>query len=424
MRDNPAQNGREMEVAADWVERLRAELVGNILPFWIEHAIDRTNGGFHGTIASDLTVHRESERSSVVNTRILWTYSAASRLLDAAYWDTAEWAFDAVTGSFWDHELGGLYWMTDCRGRSVSTRKQTYGQAFGIYAFAEYYRATGSGAALDLAKRLFRLLEEHCYDPVFMGYIEARDRGWQKLDDLRLSDRDLNCPKSMNTHLHVLEAYANLMRVWRDPLLVERQGELIRTMMDRIVDASTGHQKMFFDERWNSLSDHVSFGHDIETSWLLVEAAEVLGDAALIARAKKLALLLTETALKEGLDTDGSMFFEADGSGTILDPTKHWWVQAEAVVGFYNAYQIGGDERFLTASRRVWDYIEKKVVDRKHGEWHARLSRDGVPLTEADDPEAHLVGPWKCPYHNARVCFEMLERLTHTEETRHEIRPL
>jgi mannobiose 2-epimerase len=220
----------------------------------------------------------------------------------------------------------------------------------------------------------------------------------------------------MNTHLHVLEAYTNLIRVWPDPGLISRQRELLEIMMDHIVDGGTGHFKLFFDMQWNPLSRNVSFGHDIEGSWLLVEAAQVLGDPVLLARARKLAVSMAISVAEQGLDRDGSVFFEADGDGLIIDAKKHWWVQAEAVIGFYNAWQITHEVRFREASRRAWDYIEGHVVDRVHGEWHAKLTREGVPLTEAEDPEACLAGPWKCPYHNARVCYEMLERLAYTEK--------
>jgi mannobiose 2-epimerase len=228
---------------------------------------------------------------------------------------------------------------------------------------------------------------------------------------MRLSEKDLNSPKSMNTHLHVMEAYTNLLRVWRDPALEAKQAELLTLTMDRVIDASTGHFKLFFDKRWKSLSDHVSFGHDIEGSWLVVEAAEALGNAGLLERARKLAVIMAQAVYEQGLDRDGSLFYEADAKGKLIDPKKHWWAQAEAVVGFYNAYQISGEARFLEAARRAWNYILAKVVDKAHGEWHAKLTPEGVPLTAKEDSDAYLAGPWKCPYHNARVCYEMIERL-------------
>jgi mannobiose 2-epimerase len=346
-----------------------------------------------------------------VNARILWTYAAAARRIGPVWRETADWAFAYVTGRFWDAGKGGIFWSVDAGGAPLDTRKQTYSQAFALYALAEYYRLTGEPKALELARRIYELIERHCCDPVHGGYIEALDRDWHPLADMRLSDKDLNCPKSMNTHLHVLEGYTNLLRVWPDDGLRARQKALLETMLERIVDTQSGHFKLFFDMEWTSLSDHVSFGHDIEGSWLLTEAAELVGDPALSARARAVAARMAEACLAEGLDGDGSMLFEAGGNGRILDAGKHWWVQAEAVIGFYNAFTLTGDDRFREAAMRVWDYIERHVVDRVHGEWHAKLTRDGVPVRGSDDADAVLVGPWKCPYHNARVCYEMLDRL-------------
>jgi mannobiose 2-epimerase len=391
--------------------------VGNILPFWPRHALDHSRGGFFGEISEDLVVRAEAPRTSVVNTRILWTYATAARLIGPQWRATADWAFDYIVRHFWDGDADGLYWWVDADGRPLATRKQIYAQAFGIYALSEYYRLTGNPKALEMGKALYALIEQHGFDPVHGGYIEARDRTWQPLADMRLSDKDLNSPKSMNTHLHVLEGYTNLLRVWPDETLRARQKALIETMLDHIVDHDTGHFRLFFDQRWQSLSDHVSFGHDIEGSWLLVEAAEVVGDLGLLAQVRTVARKMAQACLDQGVDADGSMLFEADGNGTLVDTTKHWWVQAEAVVGFYNAFEITGEEAFRTASRRAWDYIETHVVDHKHGEWHAKLTRDGVLLHESEDADAVLVGPWKCPYHNARVCYEMLTRLGNEKET-------
>jgi mannobiose 2-epimerase len=395
----------------DWAARIEKELRENILPFWMRYAVDRENGGFYGKIDCEGHIDREAPRASVIHSRILWTFSAACRLVDVEYRATADWAYDYIVKKFWDAEYGGVYWMLDHQGNALSGRKQIYAQAFAAYGMAEYYRATGKPEAREFAQRLFRLIEDHSHDAVWKGYLEARGRDWSALDDLRLSEKDLNCPKSMNTHLHVMEAYTNLLRVWRDPELVARQKELLEVTMDRIVDNTTGHFKLFFDNQWNSLNDRVSFGHDIEGSWLILEAAEVLGGAALADRARKLAVRMAQTVYDEGLDKDGSLFYEADSQGAMTDPNKHWWAQAEAVVGFYNAYQLSGQEHFLNQAYRVWEYIEEKIVDKVHGEWHAKLSPQGVSYLEKEDPDACLAGPWKCPYHNSRVCYEMMERL-------------
>jgi cellobiose epimerase len=394
-----------------WRARIEKELIGDILPFWMRHAVDRENGGFYGAISNDLVIDKEAPRAAVINTRILWTFSAACRLYGPAYRETADHAWDYIRRCFWDAQYDGLYWMVDYLGHPISDRKQIYAQAFAIYALAEYFRATGSAESLKQAKQLYGLIETKSHDAVHGGYLEACSREWGALDDLRLSEKDLNSPKSMNTHLHVMEAYTNLLRAWPDAALRASQKALLEVTLDHIVDETAGHFRLFFDKRWNSLTGHVSFGHDIEGSWLIYEAAQVLGDEALLGRARKLAVRMAQTAYDEGLDRDGSLFYEADAHGVLVDPNKHWWAQAEAVVGFFNAYQLCGEEHFLTAALRAWVYIEERIVNREHGEWYAKLTPKGRPYTAEEDSDACLVGPWKCPYHNSRVCFEMIERL-------------
>jgi mannobiose 2-epimerase len=398
-----------------WAARFERELTGNILLYWQSNAEDVAHGGFHGRIHTNGRVDEKAPRTAVVHARALWTFSAAARLAGPSYRDTAVRAYRYLTTKFCDPECGGVYWMLDHQGNPVADRKQTYAQAFAIYGLTEYYRATSDAEALSHAQALYNLIEKHSRDSARGGYLEALSRDWQPLEDMRLSEKDLNCPFSMNTHLHVMEAYTNLLRVWRDPGLEAAQRALIELMLDRIFDSGTGHFRLFFDGDWNPLSDHASFGHDIEGSWLLVEAAGVLGDAALIGRARNAALQMAAAVHKDGLDKDGGgLFYERNGQGMLVDPNKHWWAQAEAVVGFYNAYQLSGEDRFLDASLHVWDYIDKYMVDRAHGEWYAKLKRNGTPYTEWEDPDACLVGPWKCPYHNSRLCLEMMERLTRT----------
>ena len=392
--------------------RFRVELEDNILAFWIRHTVDREHGGFYGAIHSGLRVDKRAPRSAVVNARILWTFSAAARLLgNTQYREIADRAWDYIIHRFWDKENGGVYWMLDYKGKPISDRKQVYAQAFIIYAMAEYFRASGKVESLDRAKLLFNLIEKHSRDPVFKGYLEARSRNWGALEDMRLSEKDMNSPKSMNTHLHVMEAYTNLLRVWRNSELAACQNDLLEVTMDRIVDSRTGHFQMFFDRQWNSMSDHVSFGHDIEGSWLIYEAAEVLGDPVLVAVARNVSLQMADAVYKEGLDKDGSIFYERNSKGEFVDPNKHWWAQAEAVVGFYNAFQLTRDERYREAAEQAWDYIDARIIDREHGEWRAKLHPDGTPWQESEDADACLVGPWKCPYHNGRMCMEMIERL-------------
>jgi mannobiose 2-epimerase len=389
--------------------QLEQELVGNILPFWIEHAVDHELGGFYGAVTNDLQVHNHVPRSAILCARVLWTYARAyTRFGDAAYLEMARWAYLALTGAFWDREFGGVYWTVDARGQPVMDRKHHYAQAFAIYGLCAYFEATGEAQSLEHAKALFRLLEEYAYDPAHGGYIEGSSREWQALQDMRLSDRDLNCDKSTNTMLHILEAYTQLARLWAP--VREPHRALIVDFLQRIVHPDGTHFRLFFDNTWRSLLDHVSYGHDIEGSWLLVEAAQVRGDRELLDQARTVALSMAEAVYRHGIDADGGLFYEAGPQG-IVDDQKSWWVQAEAMVGFANAYQLSGQEHFLKAALHSWAYIRAHHVDRTHGGWFKVLLRDGTP-----DPERYKVGPWECPYHHSRACMEMMDRLEGVKE--------
>ena len=387
-------------------KQLKKELTENILPFWMKYAVDKTNGGFYGALMDDLIIHNEVPRSAILCARILWTYAAAYRKLRREeYLSMANWAYDYLRLVFWDPEYGGLYWTVDAAGQPLLDRKHHYAQAFAIYGLSEYYRASQQPESLVLAQRLFQLLEKHAYDPVYGGYIEGSSRQWQALTDMRLSERDLNCHKSMNTMLHVLEAYTNLLRVWQDVGLYARHKALIETFLKHIVDHSMGHFKLFFDESWNSLLPNISYGHDIEGSWLLCEAAEVQADPLLLGQVHETAIRIAAAVYDDGLEPDGSLPYEAGPQG-LVDSAKSWWVQAEAMVGFYNAWQLSGQARFAGAAWRSWNYIQDRLIDRTHGDWFKSLSRAGTP-----DHSRYKVGPWECPYHHSRACFEMLDRL-------------
>jgi mannobiose 2-epimerase len=385
---------------------MKEELTGNILPFWIRHAVDKDNGGFYGAVTNDLQVRNEVPRSSILCARILWAYAAAYRTFGSEeYLIMARWALNYLTRVFQDAEFGGIYWQVDTQGKPVRDRKHHYAQAFAIYGLSEFQRATGDPQSLAFAQNLFRLLEQHACDPVNGGYLEGSSREWGALADMRLSDKEPDCRKSMNTLLHMLEGYSNLLRVWDDAELRERHRDLLRIFQQHVVDPQTRHFRLFFDDRWTSLSHAESYGHDIEGSWLLWEAAELQGETALTTGLRETVVGIADAVLRDGLDEDGSVLGEGGPNG-LTDTNKSWWSQIEGMVGFYNAYQLSGDARFAEAAGRCWEYIQNRVIDREHGDWFKLLNRDGTPIHAI-----YKAGPWECPYHHTRGCLEMISRL-------------
>ena len=393
-------------IKAILAEETEKEVKENILKFWSENTIDIENGGFLGSIENNLTINQKADKSSVLNTRILWTYSKAYNMFrEEEYLKLAKRAYDFIKANLWDQKYGGLFWMVDYMGRPLNTKKQIYAQAFGIYALAEYYMATKDEESLEYAIKLYDLIEEYSYDKKGKGYFEACTREWQSTDDLQLGPGEMNEKRSMNTHLHVLEAYTNLYRVWKNKEFKGQFQELIEVTLDNIVDHKSYHFKMFFDECWNSKSEIISYGHDIEGSWLLFEAAQVLGEKRLLKRTQEVAYLMAQKIYEQAIDKDGSVINEKLADGT-LDKEKIWWVQAEALVGFVNAYEMTGKEYFLQAGYDTWNFIKKYIIDKEHGEWFWSVSGEGKVSNE------HLkVGPWKCPYHNSRACFEIVNRM-------------
>ena len=387
-------------------ERVERELRGDILPFWLKYAVDDEFGGFHGQITNDLKIDPRAHKGLILNARILWTFSKAYKVYGyESYLGTARRAYEYLRRYFWDTEFDGVYWMVDHRGKPVETKKRIYGQAFAVYALAEYAAASGEEESRERAIALQRLIENASHDGKNGGYFETYERDWKLAEKQQLSEVDMDEKKSMNTHLHLLEAYASLLRRWNDDGLRERLWELLGIFLARIIDPETNHFRMFFDEVWRDRSDRFSFGHDIEGSWLICEAAEVLGDKKLLEEARRAAVKMAQAVYEEAVDADGGLVYEGT-SGEIIDTDKHWWPQAEAVVGFLNAYELSGKDYFLKAAERSWEFIEKYIVDRQHGEWFWKVARDGTP-----SKDKYKVDMWKCPYHNSRTCFEVMERL-------------
>lgn len=386
--------------AADFQQEL-----DNILGYWMTYVPDQEHGGFYGQVSADNQPNPLAPKGSVLNARILWTFAAAyGRSQDPAHLAVARRAYEYLTTHFIDPDHGGVYWMVDYLGQPLDTKKQLYALAFSLYGLAEYYRASGDETALAHAQALFYSIELGGFDRVRGGYFEAFARDWQSIDDLRLSDKDANAQKTTNTHLHILEAYTTLYQVWPDPQLRQQLQALLRNFTDHIIDPRTQHLTLFFDEDWQPQPDAISFGHDVEAAWLLLRAAETLREPCLGIHFQKLAVQMAQAAA-EGLAPDGSLRYELAPGGHWADD-RHWWVQAEAVVGFYNAFEISGDAQFRARSEGAWRFIQAHILDRGRGEWHWGVRADYSPM-----PGEDKVGPWKCPYHNGRACLEMLRRL-------------
>jgi mannobiose 2-epimerase len=400
---------------AEWTDEqfaasVRGELMDNILPFWRGRTVDEQQGGFIGEMANDLRIREDAPKGLILNARILWSFSAFYRhTQDDRDRALAQRAYEYLTTRFLDERHGGYFWELDPAGNVLDDKKKIYGQAFCIYALGEYHLAFGQPAALRQATDVFDLIESYASDSRYGGYFEVMSRDWRPCEDMRLSDKDMNEKKSMNNHLHVLEGYTNLVRVSPEPPHIERLRDLIELFCRHIVNSEQTHFQHFFDEAWTAKSDSYTFGHDIEGSWLLVEAAEVLGCSRLLEQARSLAAKMARAVLDEGLDKDGGLFYEGRG-GRIINPNKEWWPQAEAVVGFYNAWQLTADAASREAAMRCWRFIQDRVVDHERGEWFWCIRPDGTP-----DPAQPKVSAWKGPYHNGRCCLEIIRRIQNSK---------
>lgn len=377
----------------------------NLLHFWSSEALDLEHGGFIGRIDYIGKKHKNATKGSVLNTRILWTFSAAFRITkNKKYKVIADKVYKYITEHFWDDRNGGLFWEIDYLGKPLNKRKQAYAQGFGIYAFSEYYRATQNVESLNFAKSLYYILEDKFWDPRHSGYIEALNHDWTHIEDMRLSHKDLNTPKSMNTHLHILEPYTNLYRVWQNDKLKKSIISLLDIFQTKIIDRNSGHFNLFFEMDWKAKSTTISFGHDIEGAWLLHEAAQEIDEKELVESIQKSALKLVNITLNQGLDIDGSVFNEFDIRG--YDKDKNWWPQAEAMVGLMDAYEIEPKQEYLSSIFKIWEFIKNNLIDTVNGEWFWRVDVDGKVISTDDK-----IGFWKCPYHNSRALMEVISRI-------------
>ena len=442
--------------STDFFKSVHDELFNNILPYWEKHARDTRPGfqGFFGEIDNSNKPDPDISRSIVMTSRFLWTYSAVARYTkDPRYLEMSDFAYKAITAHFWDKKNGGVYWSVTPDGTPDVSKKQIYGEAFCIYGLSEYAAAlkelrNGGGESLPLAAAgnpssatpspkgeslknpaeslslaeqsmklatdLYSRLEAYAKDSVCGGYIEACAQDWSPTSDMILSPKDMNCPKSMNTNLHVMEAYTNLYRtiliVFPDQ--VDLQAQIGRSLKELVLVTTkhilqpNNHLGMFFDMKWKLLSDEVSYGHDIEASWLLWEAANELKDKTLIEGLRTTVIAMAETAYNEGIDFEAYCmedFQRTENGKVVRNRNRVWWVQAEAVNGFYYAWKITSQEKYAKACVAHWNWILNHQKDKEGGDWWNELDEKGAPvLSEAKG------GNWKTSYHNGRTCLELL----------------
>lgn len=375
----------------------------NILDWWATHMPDKEGEGFYGSIDAKGNINPDAPRGLVMYSRILWTFSAAYRRDKNKRWlQVAERAFNYMSRYFTDKEQGGMYWSVDRAGNVIEDKKQVYGLAFAIYGLSEFHSATGNGNAMLVAIDLYKLIEQYNETTAGGGYLEAFSRDWKPLADLRLSEKDANEKKSMNTHLHVLEAYTNLYRAWKNEKLAKAIRKLLQVFDQYIIDKKKYTQQLFFNEAWEPRSSIVSYGHDIEASWLLYEAAEVLEDESLTKYWGTIAIKMADAA-SAGVDKDGGTWYEKEHGQIVRE--KHWWPQAEAMVGYLNAYGLSKKEHYLRLSLESFSFIKDNLLDTTHGEWFWGIYDGGRVM------QKEKAGFWKCPYHNGRACMEVTARL-------------
>lgn len=391
------------------LEKIETELnqeLEQILDYWASNTVDKTSGGFVGQIDSDNHFVPFAPKGAVLTARICWTFAAAYQVTQSKlHYKLAERAYSFLLEKFYDPVHDGFYWTVDANGHLLDDKKHTYAQAFVLYAFSQWYAISRNVAVLQQAIQLYQLIKSRTHDPVHGGYFEAFARDWSAAADFRLSEKDANEAKSMNTHLHLLEAFSCLYIVWPDPALESDIRELLNLFETTIIDPGNHHLRLFFTAAWDLRSDTISWGHDIEAGWLMLEAATTIGDKPLIARFRQFAVLLTGAAL-EGMDEEGGLWYEFEPAGRGMIREKHWWPQAEALVGLFNAWEISSNEFYLEQLSKTWAFIQRSLKDCTYGEWYWGIDASGQPM-----PNQDKVGIWKCPYHNGRACIELISRI-------------
>lgn len=386
---------------------LRQEIMlEGILDWWLKYMPREDGRLFYGAVDVHNQPVPHAEIGVVMVSRILWTFSSAYLSNpDPRYADMADRAFQLIRNSFVDPRYGGVYWSLDAEGKPANRRKQIYGQAFCIYGCAAYYRIFPEPEVMELAHGLWALIERYSYDPVHGGYIEALAEDWSETDDLRLSAKDANTRKTMNTHLHVVEAYAELYQVSPSLALYESTSSLLQLFLNRWIDSDTGHLRLFMSDEWEIQHELISYGHDIEAAWLLPYCAGIIRNTELQNALQKLAPRITDAALRGWDDLGGGIWYEYEPATNQVIREKHWWPQSEAQVGLIHAFECTHKNEYLEAALDVQHFMETQLHDRLEGEWFWGLDENGAIIPKEKG------GFWKCPYHNTRAALQLIERI-------------
>jgi len=387
-------------------QEFRAELIA-IADWWAAHTVDHEQGGFYGEIAADNQPVKNASKGIILNARILWFFSEVAQEVDnPVYRNCAMRVYHYVIAHFFDNEHGGVYWELDAAAVPSNTKKQVYAQAFTIYALCAYYQLTRDEQALSRALECFKLVEQYAIDHQHEGYLEAFTREWGVMDDLRLSEKDLNYPKSQNTHLHILEAYTTLYQAHPVPEVKAALKYNIQMFDKYMIDKNTHHLRMFMDLEWKDFSPGYTYGHDIEASWLIAKALESLDDAAYTAELTPTLIKIAQVTVNEAIGEHGQVIDSYDFSTKKINADTVWWVQAEALVGFLYAYTTTGEEQYYVAAENIWEFIKTYQIDQQQGEWFWLSTLNG-----RNTDSYYKVGFWKCPYHNGRAMMEAVRYL-------------
>ncbi|MBW2962736.1 AGE family epimerase/isomerase [Mesonia aestuariivivens] len=375
-----------------------------IVDYWKNNSVDDEKGGFLGKRDYFNTIEHNANKGIILNTRLLWSFSTLqSHNTDYQLRDLAKRSFNYLENYFQDKENDGLFWELTADGEPLQTKKQIYAQAFGIYSLVEYYKISQDENAKNWAISLFNLIEKHALDTKNEGYIEAFQEDWSPLTDVRLSEKDMNAEKTMNTHLHILEAYTALLQIHQDEKVTNALKNLIRLFFDKFLNKDFNFE-LFFDKKWNLISDEISFGHDIEAAWLLIDAAREIQDKELIELTENAAIKIADRFLKLGYQKGEGVYNELNRSTQKIDTDKHWWPQVEAMVGLHYAYQLTNEDNYKNAIVDIWEFTQNNLIDRENGEWHFRVNQYNVPYENEDK-----LSMWKAPYHNSRALINLLK---------------